>query len=238
MGEDNNFEIHYEFTFDGGTKKEFKFTLNKDTMLLQPPLRDKHPDWTKLSHHKCENCPLEESESPQCPIAVNLVDPIEAFKMSVSHNQVDVEITTDNRTYKKRTDYQYGLSSLFGIYMVTSGCPIMDKLRPMVRTHLPFATMDETIYRTLSMYLLAQYFLKKNGKTPDWEMKNLTKIYDEIMIVNRCFLERLSDLNIQDAALNAIVGLDSFAQFTNMLLEGSAFNEIERLFKSYLDPKT
>ena len=54
--------------------------------------------------------------------------------------------------------------SLIGIYMVTSGCPIMDKLRPMARFHLPFASTEETIYRAISTYLLGQYFLEQKGK--------------------------------------------------------------------------
>tara|TARA_B100000686_G_scaffold86198_1_gene93073 strand:- start:90 stop:251 length:162 start_codon:yes stop_codon:yes gene_type:complete len=48
---------------------------------------------------------------------------------------------TDERCYVEHTTMTEAVSSLLGIYMVTSGCPVMDKLRPMVRFHLPLATV-------------------------------------------------------------------------------------------------
>jgi hypothetical protein len=118
--------------------------------------------------------------------------------------------------------------------MVTSGCPVMDKLRPMVRTHLPFATREETMYRVLSMYLLAQYFLYKDGQKPDWDLENLGGIYEEIHTVNKSFCQRLLDIHIKDASLNAVVLLDSFAMFTSYSLEVNRLDEIKRLFHAYL----
>jgi len=50
--------------------------------------------------------------------------------------------------------------------------PIFEKLKPMVRFHLPFASIEETKYRAISMYLLAQYFLYQQGSQPDWDLKN------------------------------------------------------------------
>ena len=34
-----------------------------------------------------------------------------------------------------------------GLIMATAGCPWTDRLRPMARFHLPFATEAETVYR-------------------------------------------------------------------------------------------
>lgn len=84
------------------------------------------------------------------------------------------------------------------------------------------------------MYLLAQYFLCKQGKSPDWELKDLVKIYEEITIVNRKFLGRLTDVIIEDASVNALVGLDSFAQSVSFSIDQGALHEIELLFKPYL----
>ena len=33
----------------------------------------------------------------------------------------------------------------------------MESLKPMVRFHLPFATVEETVFRSVSTYLLSQY---------------------------------------------------------------------------------
>ena len=40
--------------------------------------------------------------------------------------------------------------------MATAGCPWTDRLRPMARFHLPFANEAETVYRSVSMYLLSR----------------------------------------------------------------------------------
>ena len=84
-----------------------------------------------------------------------------------SYEEVDVRISTDERSYVKHTTMSEALSSLLGVYMVTSGCPIMDKLRPMVRFHLPMASSEETTFRAIAMYLVAQYFRARHGQDPD-----------------------------------------------------------------------
>ena len=114
--------------------------------------------------------------------------------------EVDVVVSSEARSYMKRTSLQQGLSALMGIYMVTSGCPVMAKLKPMVRHHLPFATIEETTYRVLSTYLLSQYFIGKRGGEPDWEMKNLLQLYDEIKQVNASVCRRLSSVKSEETA--------------------------------------
>lgn len=111
----------------------------------------------------------------------------------------------------------------------------MDKLRPMVRTHLPFATVEETMYRVLSMYLLAQYFVAKRKKEPDWELKKLVNIYSDIAIVNKHFRERLSAIKLNDATVNALVNLNCFADFTAFAIEENHLDEIELLFQAYFE---
>ena len=48
------------------------------------------------------------------------------------------------RSFTLQLGARQAIISPLGIYMVTSGCPIMNKLRPMVRFHPPFATIAET----------------------------------------------------------------------------------------------
>lgn len=226
--------LHYRFRLDNGLEKKFSIQLEYESLSVVPAEKRSYPEWTELKFHQCPTCPLNEEQHKHCPIAVNLVDVVEFFRDSISHEKADILVETEARGYVKQTTLQEGVSSIIGIYMVTSGCPIMDKLRPMVRTHLPFATVDETIYRVLSMYLLAQYFLFKRGKEPDWGLKKLVSIYSDIAIVNRHFRERLSAIKVSDATVNALVNLNCFADFAAFSIEENRLDEIERLFHAYL----
>jgi hypothetical protein len=223
----------YKITLSDNSVKEFRIELDPLTLGLLTQRKEPLPQWTLLDYKKCPVCPLAENSEARCPVAVNLVEPLEYFKKSISYEQVEVEILTELRTYKKQTDLQHALSSMIGIYMVTSGCPVLDKLRPMIRTHLPFASLEETTYRSISMYLLAQYFLWKKGGVPDWGLKNLSGIYEEIQKVNISFRKRIMALQIEDAALNAICHLGCYAHFTNSLLLDRGLAEMEQLFQPY-----
>ena len=232
-GKHHPLTFDYRFAFANGKVKEFHVELDRDNLRLNFPRRESYPEWTRLSHHQCENCPLKEKDSFYCPVAKNMVDVIEFFKNAVSHEIAGVEITSENRTYYKETSLQDGISSLVGIIMVTSGCPVMDKLKPMVKLHLPFATGEETLYRAISMYLLAQYFTYKRGGSPDWDMDKLLKIYEEVRLVNRSFCRRLAGTCGQDANLNAVIHLDCFADRTAFTLEEKKLHEFERFFDAY-----
>ena len=225
----------YKFKFSGGSEKEFNVRLDGKTLNSIQTKKKSYPKWTELKNYKCANCPLNEDQHEFCPVAVNLIEVVNFFKASISYNEVDLFIETEQRGYIKHTTLQQGINALVGIYMVTSGCPIMNKLKPMVRYHLPFASLQETRYRAISMYLLAQYFLYKRGKKPDWDMVNLVKIYDDIRIVNKCFFKRLSEIEIQDATLNAIVKLDMFAQHVSASIDKNVLHEMESSFDAYFE---
>ena len=64
--------------------------------------------------------------------------------------------------------------------MATGGCPALAKLRPMARFHLPFATREETLFRSASAYLLGQYFLKERGEPHELGLEGLGALYEEI----------------------------------------------------------
>lgn len=227
--------LRYSFRFDNGLEKDFTIQLDHESLSVVGKERSSYPEWTALKFHQCSTCPLKEEQHKHCPIAVNLVDVVEFFKDSISHDQADIFVQTEARGYIKQTTLQEGVSAIIGIYMVTSGCPIMDKLRPMVRTHLPFATVDETIYRVISMYLLAQYFLRKRGKEPDWDLTKLVDIYSDIETVNKHFRERLSAIKVNDATVNALVNLNCFADFTAFSIEADKLEELELLFRAYFE---
>jgi hypothetical protein len=226
--------IRYRFILEGGGEKSFELRFDPKTLLLQRESKEPPPEWTLLGNEKCPNCPLSEDEHPHCPAALSLVDVISEFKDGISFHEADISIMTEQREFRKRAPLQGGISGLIGVVMATSGCPILAMLRPMVATHLPFANVRETMYRAISMYLTAQYFVYKKGRKPDWDMKDLVKIYDAISTVNRQFAKRLRTIKIEDASLNALVSLDCFAAITVDSIMDSSLQEIEGLFHAYL----
>jgi hypothetical protein len=122
-----------------------------------------------------------------------------------------------------------------GLIMATSGCPHLDKLRPMAFTHLPFSTMAQTTYRAVSMYLLAQFFRRRRGLEPDWELRELSRAYEDIRTVNVAFAKRLASIQQDDANLNAIVKLDNHAGITSLSIAEEWWEEIEHVFRKYLE---
>lgn len=235
LASDEFLSFQYQFKFENGDEKEFVIKLDAETLDLICEPKETYPAWTELSCHRCPNCPLSEAQHPHCPVAKNVVDVIDFLKDLFSFAKVDMTIRTARRDYSQRVPVQAAAGSLMGIYMTTSGCPILDKLRPMVATHLPFASTKETVYRALSMYLLAQYMLYKRGETPDWDMNHLSEIYEEINTVNGSFCKRLKQIkNIEDAAMNAVVKLDCFAISVGFALGEEMLADLEPLFNAYL----
>jgi hypothetical protein len=224
----------YKFKFLNGEEKEFTVNLDSITLDLIHTLKDSYPEWVELRFFKCPHCPLDSSKHKYCPVAISLFNLVSYFGKFISYEEVDLSIETLERKYIRHSSLQKGLSSLFAICMVTSGCPVMAKLRPMARFHLPFATEEETKYRALSMYLLAQYFIKRRDKKPDWEMKNLIKVFKDIRIVYKYMSKRLLASKIEDASINALVVLDNFADSINFSLTQGVLDEIEVLFNAYL----
>lgn len=214
-----NTDITYKYCFDfpNGTKKRFLIQLDVKTLLFKSAVHGR-PDWTNLGYHQCSCCSLEDNVDC-CPIAVNISELVSAFKDTLSHEACTVSCITTERTVTKSTLVQDGLSSIIGIIMATSGCPTMDILKPMARFHLPFATVDEAMFRSVSVYLLRQYFLYQQGELGDFSLKNVKSYYQKIEKVNKGILDRIKHASRLDADRNAIVILNALAQILNMEID-------------------
>ncbi len=224
----------YTFTFLDKADKSFDVHLDPDNYSMIPEDHTPPPSWTALDHHACENCPLLQSDTQYCPVSANMSPIVTAFSRDKSYDAVDVTVDTPNRSYcKTGLSIQEALSPLLGLIMVTSGCPDLDWLRPMVMQHLPFANFEETAYRATTTYLLAQYMRKKRGLEPDWQMDGLVKIYSRINEVNSGLCKRLRAATPEDANLNAIIILDSFAQILPQSIDQN-MERFETLFSKYL----
>jgi hypothetical protein len=233
---DENSEIvfSYTFKFEDGRERYFKVRIDKSTLNVKRNTKQKPPEWTRLKNFKCPHCPLDEKKFEYCPLAVNLSEEIGSFMEFSSFENADITIKTNTREYRKKTSLQAGLGSMYGILMVASDCPVMGKLKPMMRFHLPFATIDETDYRVLSMYLLAQYVIWKNDGVPDWNMDKLVTLYEDIKILNQNVCRKIAERASKDASLNAIVTLNSFAEHVTFILNKQILEKLKILFKEYL----
>lgn len=222
------YHYRYKFRFPNGLEKNFEVVLKADTLELVTNKDLPKPEWTKLKYNQCANCPLGDDVA-HCPVAVNLSTLVETFKDALSFQDLHVRVVTERRDFEAKTTLQEGLSSIIGIYMVTSNCPVMDRLRPNVRFHLPFASEEETIYRAISMYLTAQYFRMRSGEEPDWELKKLAEVYRGVSEVNKGMTERLANASTKDANVNAVIHLSTSSQTLDNFLE-HCVQEIEYLF--------
>ena len=138
------------------------------------------------------------------------------------------------REVKQTCDLQEGLRSMMGLVMATSGCPYLDRLRPMAYTHQPFATMEETFFRSVSGYFMAQLIRLREGEEPSFELDGLRALYRDINKINTAFTERLRGFGGKDAHLNALVSLDIFAQMGGMSIDERWLTRITPLFSSHL----
>ncbi|HBA59683.1 MAG TPA: hypothetical protein DCZ92_02440 [Elusimicrobia bacterium] len=214
-------QYKYIIKFEGGDEKVIDIQLDADTLTLQSPNSPNPPEWALLDQGKCALCPLDSAGHKYCPIALSLSNIIRDFSDKASTMLVDARVITREREYSKRTSLQSVLSSIIGIHMVTSGCPVMNILKPMAAYHLPFASLSETVYRSVSSYLLQQYLRKKKGLDPDWELNKLTKAYEDIEKLNQGIVDRVRKGSSLDANYNAVIILDVFAKMVPRTIDQS-----------------
>lgn len=215
--------IEYTFTMDNGEVHSFQVELDQGAT---PSKTAPAPaPWTDLDFNKCTNCPLQAQQQPRCPAAVDVEAIAQKFSNIKSFEKVKVEVKTKERIYVKHCDAQTGLRALLGLVMANSACPIISQLKGLTHFHLPFATPDESLFRSASAYLIKQYFVHKAGGVPDWNLTGLGRLYEELQTVNGCFKQRLYEASTMDANLNAVCSLSFISTFVAYSLE----EELEKL---------
>ncbi len=237
MQNDKVIQIRYRFCFDESVEKVFVVSIERENLKIITDQKDKLSDWTGLDYFKCPNCPLDLNEHKHCPVAINLMDIIDFFSSMNSYENVHISVETLQRTYSKHSTVQEGVSSIIGLIMPTSGCPIMGKLKPLVKFHLPFSSLEETEFRIFSMYLIAQYLRNIKGLDADWELKDLKNIYSDIMVVNKNIAQKIAELEEKDASINALVILNNFADSVSFSIDEKDLWNIEPLFKELVNTK-
>jgi hypothetical protein len=121
------------------------------------------------------------------------------------------------------------MSSVLGLIMATAGCPWTDRLRPMARFHLPFASEAETVYRCISMFLLARELA---GSSSPQGFAALEQLYENLHVVNRDMSRRLGAATRTDPARNAMALLDAYTTLLPAALADS-LEELKPLFDAW-----
>ncbi|VTR63812.1 conserved hypothetical protein [Desulfosarcina cetonica] len=224
------YRFDYRIELEDGQETRFQITLDPVTLTMQTATCEPYADWTLLDYNQCRGCPLTPAHQRYCPIAVNITDMVEKFKDILSHKNCLVVCETVDRTYSKKTSAMEALTSVFGIIMATSDCPVMNFLKPMARFHLPFASVEETTVRSTSMFLLGQYFEYKRSGTKHFDFEKLEKNYARVQLVNEGLLARIRSLGNQDADKNAIITLHSISHFLSIEMDFS-LTTIAHLFE-------
>lgn len=209
--------IQYYFTFDDGL--ELKFSVDIDRHYDSRKIPADAPEWTRLANNQCQNCPLSKSEHSHCPAALDLDKVARDFQKLPAHTKANVRVVTPEREYVKRVGLEEGVRALMGLIMATSACPVFGALKPNARMHLPFATAQEFILRSASMYLMRQYFVAREGGTPDWELKGLIKTNEQLQLVNHAFWQRTVSAFQNDANSKALLSFFTLSSSVSSSLD-------------------
>ncbi len=240
--------IRYTFEFEDGHRESHEVRLHRETLELCETAKSERaqpagglPEWTRLENHKCACCPLTSDAHPHCPAAVALANVSTSFGNRTSYTPVRVTVETGQsaggtptRTITRQAPLQEALFPLLGLRMATSGCPVLSKLRPMARFHLPFADSEETAYRAISMYLVSQFLRQSKGLSAEFDLRGLGEIYEQVHEVNLTFSKRLAQAGSADANINSLTTLDMFAQDVPWSIE-AALPSLDHVFAPYLD---
>ena len=209
--------IRYRFDLPDGSQQFLDLEFDAADFKLRTSAIEPKPFWTELNFKQCANCPLKAPEHTHCPSAVHMAPAIASLKEFVSYDKLGVTVIQAERTIYAEVSAQRAMSSVLGLIMATSGCPWTDRLRPMARFHLPFATEAETLYRSVSMFLMA----RELKLVSEGGYEALHTLYDNLHVVNRDMSRRLGAATRTDPARNAMALLDVYAVLLPMALEGS-----------------
>lgn len=213
-----NMKYSYQFDFDNGTSLKYEVDIARagaidDGAVPEPA------DWVALNYCQCSNCPLKKSEHKYCPAALDIQQVVNDFRAQPAFQKVSVKVKGGDRNYEKRTGLEEGLRSLMGLILATSRCPILSELKPMAVNHLPFSSNDEFIMRSVSIYLLHQYFNMRANLKPDWELSGLVERNKRLQLVNQALWQRIHSACESDSNLKALLSFFSMSSSVSFSLE-------------------
>ncbi|OZG71265.1 hypothetical protein BTA51_21700 [Hahella sp. CCB-MM4] len=219
--------VRYDFRLEDGRLIDHVVETDRESL---PPTNKAAADWAELKHCQCSNCPLKASEYQYCPAAIDIQALVDTFRKEPAFQKVEVTVSTRERNYQKRTGLEEALRSLMGLILATSECPILSELRPMAMHHMPFATNEEFILRSVSIYLVQQYFkMRDDREPPDWDLKGLVERNRRLQLVNQALWQRIHGACEGDSNLKALLSFFSLASSVTFSLE----SQLQKLRQSF-----
>lgn len=231
--------IEYILYPTGQKPVHFRVTLDLLSETYDFPDADSAPKWTYLENDQCSHCPLSAKRYKLCPLAERVVPFVNKLSHLSSIDEMKVDVIQFDRTKHMVAPVQDILGSLLGLFIATSDCPYTHFLRPMAYFHLPLADADETVYRVMSMYRLAQFFKKEKTGKAYAGFEKLDTHYENMVEVNHKLTSRMraalaEDENRQDATINAVTLLDALSQYVPASID-DAIEDLEPIFNGYWD---
>ncbi|MCH8552374.1 MAG: hypothetical protein LAT62_10585 [Natronospirillum sp.] len=210
--------FHYQFDIPGHADR-LEYVIATDRGERGTTRAAKPAKWTRLSYHQCSNCPLDKDTHEHCPAAVDIQKVVEDFSQLPATQKVGVTVDSPARQYYKHTGLEEGLRSLMGLLMANCSCPILNKLKPMAYTHLPFASQEEFIIRSVGTYLLRQYFHHQADRGADWTLTGLVELNNELQLVNQAMWQRVNAGCEGESNLKALLSFFAMASSVSYSLE-------------------
>ena len=224
--------LSYYFTLPDDSTLEYHFSFDGERYVLERE-DPSPPPWSELHFQQCPHCPYKGGKGPKyCPAAQQLSLVVEDVDHLVSYERVTIKVENSQRTITQETSVQEAVGSLLGLIFASCGCPHTEFLLPMARFHLPLASAEETLWRACGSFLLAQFFRKENGETPEM-LDDVLRRYENLETINRSMAKRLKSQVSTDSCLNAIVLLDNYAKHFPHYLEKS-IHRLKPLYVAYL----
>lgn len=224
--------ITYTFQYEDGTELRFDVDEEGDSSVESEdgPL----DEWLALEGGKCEGCTLSSGSRKTCPAALSIHPILSAFDNRISHEAVKVTVEINEVEVHGEMPAQNAVRSLMGLRLGLSSCPVMKKLRPMARFHVPFGSQEHSLFRFIGTHLMAQYFRREKGLSSRQDLSGLLEWIKELHEVNQKLAERIRRGAKKDATINSLVILDTLASLLEMDIDGS-LDELKSHFGMYLE---
>lgn len=213
--------IRYTLTFEDASSVECVIDTERTGSAMDASTA---PDWTRLTHRQCSNCPLSAEQHTHCPAALDIANVVGRFSEVPSYKAVHVQADMLERSHSRHTDLQTALHSVLGLMLATGDCPVLSRMKGPARLHMPFATVDETLFRMVGAYFIGQYLQERQGHAPDWSLRSLAEFYEDVQTVNQHLKMRLDAMTDSDANVNAIVSLMGMSMLVSFSLDQNLDN--------------
>jgi len=224
--------IRYEFLFSDAEPVVFAVDETASASATEP---EAPPAWMELSRHRCANCPLPEGSRKTCPAALAIGPLLETIGGRISYEPVRLRVQLGETQCEAVLPMQDAVRSLGGLLIAMSDCPIMSHFRPMAHFHVPFADSKHTLFRAAGMILIAEYLRNREGIEAGLSLGGLKALYEQVHRVNDKLAARIRAATQEDAAINGLIILDTFARLAERTVDQS-LADLRGCFSAYLDP--